>query len=99
MVDARGRRGDIYVNGEKQRLRRNSDLALDVYSAEGGSLDGIEVTDTLASQEIEIVSTFLEEVLGIVINNELARVFIGHEPELFGNEAEFNIRLEARIES
>lgn len=79
--------------GDKEK----SNLALDVNSAEGGSLDGIKVSDTFASQKIEIVSTFLEQVLGIVINNELARVFIGHESKLLSNEAEFHIWLESEI--
>lgn len=80
--------------GEKEK----SNLALDVNSAEGGSLDGIEASDTFASQEIEIVSAFLEQVLCIVINNELARVFIGHKSKLLSNEAKFHIWLESGSE-
>lgn len=89
---------NIYKNGQETKnaaKKSKSNLALDVNSAKGGSLDGIEVSDAFASQEIEIVSTFLEQVLGIVINNELARVFIGHESKLLSNEAEFHIWLES----
>lgn len=99
MLDARGRRGGIYGWKETKICGGKSDLALDVYSTEGSSLDGVEVSDALASQEIEIVSTFLEQVLSIVINNELACVFIRHESELLSNEAEFDIGLETKIGS
>lgn len=66
-----------------------------VSSAEGGVLDGLEVAHTLAGQEIEVFSTLLEQVLGIVIDNELCGILVRHEPELFSNEAKFDIWLES----
>jgi hypothetical protein len=70
-----------------------SDLALEVHSAEGCGLRGLEDGAGLSSQKNEHFVTLFDEMLAAMVYDELECINIGLETEFLSDETEFYVGL------